>query len=948
MMQAGESPRSIANRMEVLGELCERALEIDPAQRAAFLREASIDEEMRMEAESLLAAAGYAEELFRQPPDLLAGVDGNGGEEPAGSSSGVGVGVGEQIGPYRLIEQLGEGGMGVVYRASQREPVRREVAVKIIKPGMDSRQVAARFGAERQALSLMDHPNIARVVDAGTTHSERAYFVMDLVRGQPITRYCDTARLTVRQRVKLMIPVCQAIQHAHQKGIIHRDIKPSNILVAEDQEGAIPKVIDFGIAKATETSLHEGGTFTRAFDVVGTFEYMSPEQAEPGGRGVDVRSDVYSLGAVLYELLTGATPLSGLSLRETGLSAILKRIQEETPLEPSHCVRHPRHSIKEIAEIAGKRSCDAPQLRAQLAGECDWIAMKALEKDRERRYESAAAMARDLERYIAGEAVEASPPSRTYRVRKFAARHRWAFGVAVAFVALLIVAVIWMSVALRQQLRANENSAALREVVRKVIIERPAQLAQLPNSLKLRSDLMSDVEGALDALSKEVGRDKTADLQLARAYYSLASVRGNRTSDGSMGDWESGLRYMERASEVSGGLIRQYPDDLEAQKMFLGARLGIVYICRLLERLDTAEKVAQQVMSHAQALPGWMHRKDLFAGYDIGTAAKEIAAMKTSQGRMEEALALNRIGLSALIAVQQTWPKEPKVKNNLAASYADTGLSEWRLHGYSDKASALLHRGLAVLDGCPEVMCRSRAAELEGYAGLVDWSGGREKEGLNLLERGIHDMESLLGADGANAVFDGAAHTLRESYAQALIDSRQPDLAFAAVRKFLKPGDFKAAPENLLLYGEIVEAKAGQESGERYFLAAREALDKEHKNGFEPQVMRWAASHALGDRADRLKMSTDALRHRREELRLADELHGGESMMKIFHSVSATAFARTVRATPTAPPELREEASRLVERCCDGMPYPYRVQHPGTIVSTPSPEDVATLKKALN
>jgi hypothetical protein len=342
-----------------------------------------------------------------------------------------------------------------------------------------------------------------------------------------------------------------------------------------------------------------------------------------------------------------------------------------------------------------------------------------------------------------------------------------------------------------------------------------------------------------------------------------------------------------------------------------------------------------------------MHQKDFFADYDIATASKEIAAMKTSQGKMEEALALNRIALAALTTLQEKWLRVPMVKNNLASSYADTGLSEWRLHGYSENASALLHRGLAVLDGCPEVMCKSRAAELEGYAGLVDWSGGREKDGLNLLKRGIHDMEALVSADAANAVFDDTAKQLRATYALALLSSHQPDLALAEVRTFLKPGDLKATPDNLMLYGQIFEAKAGAESGERYFLAALKALDEQHQNGFEPQVMRWAASHMLGDRADRLKMSADALKYRRDELRLASELQAGEAMMKVFHSVSATSFARTVRATSNAPPELREEASRLLDRCCAGVPYPYRVQHPGIIVSTPSPEDVALLRKAL-
>jgi hypothetical protein len=906
----------MAERQQLLEDICLRALETDPERRAVFLHEACPDEAMRIEVESLLAAADYADALFQVPAALMAG----GGDDPSEEQSAPAIG--QQIGPYRLLERLGEGGMGVVYRASQREPVRREVALKIIRPGMDSGLVAARFGAERQALALMDHPNIARVVDAGTIRGDRAYFVMELVAGQPINRYCEARGLDVRQRVQLMVPVCQAIQHAHQKGVIHRDIKPSNILVADGPQGPVPKVIDFGIAKATGNPLHEGATFTRVFDVMGTLEYMSPEQAEPGGRGVDVRSDVYSLGAVLYELLAGAPPIAGLSLRESGFAAILARIQNEVP--------------------------PAPGRRTQAAPECDWITLKALEKDPNRRYESPGAMARDLERFLAGDAVEACPPSRTYRARKFAARHRWALGASGLFVALLIAAVVWMSVALRQQMRANANAAALREVVRKVVIERPAQLAQLPNSLKLRSDLMSDAEGALDALSKEVGRSRDADLELARAYYNIANVRGSWAGDGSMGEFDASLKYLERSGEVAGGIIRSHPGDRDAQKMFLGSRLSMLYLDRRLERFAGAEKAAREIIAHAEALPVTMHRQDLFVDYDISAAYKEIAAMKTSQGRLEEALSLNRSALSSIIAnLKPEWQKSPLMKNNLAACYADTGLSEWRLHGSSTEASQLLHRGLQTLEGCADLMCKSRSAELEGYAGLVDWSGGSEKDGLELMARGIHDMEALVAADSANAVFQSAAQLLRRSYALALIASHRPDEAIEVLRAYFHPGDPHAEAVDLLVYGEALEAKAGSESGEPYLAAARDRLDRDPATGFEPRVLHWALTRVLADRADRLRRHDEALRQRREELQLAHQLPGDAITLRIFTSASAADFAGTVTGMREAPAGLREEALRLLDDCCGGVPRPYRVEYPGTVVSTPAPERVTRLNAVL-
>lgn len=926
--------REIGQQVE---EICLQALEIDPSLRAAFLRDACPNESLRQEVESLVAAADYANLFFEVPPMLRAYGEDGFADEPASPD------LGHEIGPYRLLERLGEGGMGVVYRASQREPVRREVALKIIRPAIDSGLVSARFDAERRAISLMDHPNIARVLDAGTTTGCRAYFVMELVLGQPINRFCDERSLTVRERVRLMIPVCQAIHHAHQKGVIHRDIKPSNILVTDGPEGPVPKVIDFGIAKAASGLLHDGATFTTGFDVLGTFEYMSPEQAEPGGHLVDVRSDVYSLGAVFYELLAGTPPIPELSLKKSSFTEILRRIHEEIPATASQRARHALHSAADIAE---KRGCDPRRLAAQLSGECDWIVLKALEKDRENRYESAGAMARDLERYLAAEAVDASPPSRVYRLRKLAAKYRGAFITAGALLAILLVALISLSVALRQEMRANANSAALREVVRKVMIDRPAQLAQLPNSLKLRSDLMSDVEGALSALSKEVGRDRNADLQLARAYYSLALVRGLPQGEGSMGEFDTGLIYMRKSAEVAGVIVRAHPDDRDAQKMFVSANLGMLFEYRRLERFDEAEQAEREVVAHAQTLPAWMRSEEFFIDYDVIAAQKDVAAIKTSQGKMDEALALNQSAFSIAAKMPEKWLKLPIVKNNVAASYADTALSDWRVHGYSDQASKMIHKGLRILDGCPEVMCKSRAAELESYAGLLDWSGGSDREGFTSMERGIQDMETLSAADPADEVFKSAAQELRRNYALALLVSRQPERALSVLRKGFNPDAAHSGTEDLLIYGQILDAHEKYGAGKRYLLTARANLQKE-KGTFETLVMQWTATRALADEADRAGQRETAVAQRRDQLRMARQLKADARTVHLLESISAVDFARTVADIRHSPDDVRREASGLLDGCCTDLPFPYRVQYPGTMLITPSLEEQHQLSAAL-
>jgi non-specific serine/threonine protein kinase/serine/threonine-protein kinase len=418
-------------------EIFNAALEFaDPAQRSAYLDQACTgDAALRRQIEGLLEMHAQLGSFLESPAEAGAmTVDQSASPE----------GPGTVIGPYRLLQEIGEGGMGTVWMAQQTEPVKRIVAVKLIKPGMDSRQVLARFEAERQALALMDHPNIAKVLDAGQTppactgSSPRPYFVMELVKGVPITRYCDERRLTTRQRLELFVPVCQAIQHAHQKGIIHRDIKPTNVLVCIYDGNPVPKVIDFGVAKAAGPKLTERTLYTEFGAIVGTFEYMSPEQAQLDQLDIDTRSDIYSLGVLLYELLTGTTPLERARMKEVPLLEILRLVREEEATRPST-----RLSTAEgLPSIAANRGTEPKKLAGLMRGELDWIVLKTLEKDRGRRYETANALALDVQRYLADEPVQACPPSARYRLGKFTRKYRKALITAAAFAVLLIVGAV--------------------------------------------------------------------------------------------------------------------------------------------------------------------------------------------------------------------------------------------------------------------------------------------------------------------------------------------------------------------------------------------------------------------------------------------------------------------------------------------------------------------------
>ena len=374
---------------------------------------------------------------------------------PTASLSDSDVLTGSQVGPYKLLQQIGEGGMGTVYMAEQEHPVKRRVALKLIKLGMDSKQVVARFEAERQALSMMDHPNIAHVIDVGSTDKGRPYFVMELIKGIPITRYCDDKNLTVHQRLRLFGSICQAVQHAHQKGIIHRDIKPSNILVAEYDGPAVPKIIDFGLAKALHQRLTDKTMFTQFGQMVGTLEYMSPEQSTVNQVEVDTRTDIYSLGVLLYELLTGTVPFDRKRLRSAAIDQLLKIIREEEPPKPSLRLS----TVEASGEVAAHRGLELKRLGLLLRGDLDWIVMKAIDKDRDRRYETANGLALDVRRYLGNEPVDACPPSTGYRVRKFIRRNQAGVVAATLVLTALVVGVAGTTFGMLWAIKERERVA---------------------------------------------------------------------------------------------------------------------------------------------------------------------------------------------------------------------------------------------------------------------------------------------------------------------------------------------------------------------------------------------------------------------------------------------------------------------------------------------------------
>jgi serine/threonine protein kinase/tetratricopeptide (TPR) repeat protein len=540
-----------------------QAVEIgSAAERAAFLdRACGNNVALRAEVESLLRAHDRSGDILDlsengQPTTEL----------PAHERPGT------VIGPYKLLEIIGEGGMGEVWMAEQMEPIQRRVAVKVIKEGMDSKQVLARFEAERQALALMEHPNIAKVLDAGRTPSGRPYFVMELVKGQPITNYCDEKRLAVRQRLELFGDVCRAVQHAHQKGIIHRDLKPSNVLVAPFDGKPVVKVIDFGVVKATSQRLTNKTLFTGFGTLVGTPEYMSPEQAEVNNQDIDTRSDIYSLGVLLYELLTGSTPLTRQRIEQAALDEVLRVIREEEPPKPSTRLS----TTEELPSIAANRGLEPKKLSGLVRGELDWIVMKALEKDRNRRYETATGFALDIQRYLASEPVQACPPSATYRFRKFVRRNKAVLLTAGLFAVALLIAVVALTVstvltsrAYDAERTAHDRAEANFQRARGAVHDffttvSQSKLLDVPGVQPVRQELLEFAARYYQGLAKERDDDPTIQADLALAHLRLAGVYYD------VGKSNETLASIDAGLDVAEPLIQNHPDDRDLQRRLAG------------------------------------------------------------------------------------------------------------------------------------------------------------------------------------------------------------------------------------------------------------------------------------------------------------------------------------------------------------------------------------------
>jgi tetratricopeptide (TPR) repeat protein len=620
---------------------------------------------------------------------------------------------------YRPVRRLGMGGFGEVWLAEQLRPVTRQIALKVLKPGMDSRQLLARFESERQALALMDHPYVARVFDAGTTEDGRPYFAMEYVDGLSVTRYCDRHKLKTGERLELFVEICQAIQHAHQKGIIHRDIKPSNVMVAEQDGKRIPKIIDFGIAKATEQPLTDDDFLTHVGMIVGTPSYMSPEQADENRLDIDTRTDVYSLGVLLYELLVGALPFETTDLRRAGADEIRRRIREEDPPRPSTRIG----SLGEVTTTtAANRRTDPPSLARHLRGDLDWIVMKALEKERERRYGSPNELADDIGRHLEDQPVVAGPPDASYRVKKFVQRHRIMVAAASLVLAALVVGLglaVWgLARATRAEAAARQDEAAARRVADFMV-----QLFEAPDPTLAQGKDVS----ARDVLDRGVERIETGldDQPRTRAMLLETMGRVYRV----MGLYDEASPLLEAAVEIRG----------TEESAELAAALSELATTRAWQgNYEASEELARRAIAIRESLLGTDHP-------DVAESLNVLGNALQNTGQLEEAEAVHRRALTLREAA------EGLDRIAIGQSAHNLAIVRFALNDY-DEAERLYKRAAAIEEEVHGPDNHNFASSLHTLAILYE-SQARYDEAVEYEQRALEIRQKVLGEDHPHVSF---------------------------------------------------------------------------------------------------------------------------------------------------------------------------------------------------
>jgi serine/threonine protein kinase len=707
--------QSSPQRDERVMAIVTEALRRLPGEREEYVREACQGDA------ALLREAAEAVEWEARMSGFL--------REPAPSvdpSPGLGAAPagGAAIGPYRLLEKIGEGGMAEVWRAEQTTPVHRTVAIKLIKAGMESKAMIARFESERQALALMDHPAIARVFDAGATADGRPYFVMEYVPGMPITEYCDKYRLSTRERLELFIQVCEGVQHAHQKAIIHRDLKPSNVLISvQDGKPAI-KIIDFGVAKALAQRLTEKTMFTELGMLVGTPEYMSPEQAELTGRNVDTRTDVYSLGLIMYEVLVGALPFDNKELRKAGFAETLRRIREEDP--PRLSTRF-RTLGEALAESARNRKTEPGVLARQLQGDLDWIAMKALEKDQTRRYGSPSDLAAEIGRYLRDEPVLASPPSVAYQAGKFVRRHRAGVGVAAGVLLLLIGFAITMTVQARRIARERDRANREAEVSRRVQ-DFLTGLFQVADPSLARGNSVTARE-ILDKGAKRIDTELGAQPEIQAQ---LMHTMGNVYS--SLGLFPQAQGLLERAVETRRRVLGpEHRDTLNS----------ISYLAQLYKRqrrYADAERLLRETLLIARRTLGPEHKQTLLVMHLLVTVVGEVEV-----GHYQEAEKLSREGLE--ISLRVLGPDDPLTISNRHA----LGWAYEAQHRYAE-ADGLLREALAAYRRVLGPVDQGTLIAMSHMAQHL-WAVKRYQEAQTLFHENLEALVRVFGPEHPNTLW---------------------------------------------------------------------------------------------------------------------------------------------------------------------------------------------------